>query len=122
MARHSEFTKDVDLKTGLLIKNYRIERGWSRQQLAAKIGVTHQQLQKYEKGTNRVTLSRFLQLSEAFEVSPVALIGNIYKVKTKELGSARIGLENAREFLKINSSDVQSALTQLTRAIAAEGV
>ena len=68
MARKNEFTERVDTIIGMKIHELRISMGLSRQQLATKIGVTHQQLQKYEKGTNGVSSIRLLQLSNYLKV------------------------------------------------------
>lgn len=58
---------DFDKKIGSAIRHIRTYKGVTQQDLAKKIGVTFQQLQKYEKGTNRVSVSRLHLLSEALE-------------------------------------------------------
>lgn len=47
-----------DVKVGRIIKKKRQQLGISMHQLADAIGVTYQQVQKYENGTNRISLSR----------------------------------------------------------------
>ena len=65
MARKSKFTEQIDTAIGQKIHELRISLGLSRQQLAGKIGVTHQQLQKYEKGTNRISAGRLVAIAQA---------------------------------------------------------
>ena len=49
----------------------RREVGVTQQALAARLGVTFQQVQKYEKGTNRISAGRLLAIARALE-TPVA--------------------------------------------------
>jgi ribosome-binding protein aMBF1 (putative translation factor) len=46
-------TTDTDRKIGALIRKHRQDKGWALTNLAAEIGVTYQQLQKYERGVRR---------------------------------------------------------------------
>ncbi len=53
---------------GELIRQLRKSSGLSQMQLAERIGITYQQVQKYEKGVNQLTLSRIRQISGALGV------------------------------------------------------
>ena len=57
---------------GGLIRQMRRSSGMSQMQLAEKIGISYQQVQKYEKGTSRLSVSRMKQISGALGV-PVGL-------------------------------------------------
>ena len=57
---------------GGLIRHMRKSSGLSQMQLAEKIGISYQQVQKYEKGTNRLSVSRLKQVAGALGV-PVSL-------------------------------------------------
>lgn len=50
------------------IKIHRRLRGWSQHDLAEKLGTTFQQLQKYEKGVNKVELGRLFHIADIFDV------------------------------------------------------
>lgn len=52
-----------DLELGERIRLRRIELGWSQGDLGAKIGVSFQQIQKYEKGRNHVSIVRLEQIA-----------------------------------------------------------
>ena len=53
----------LDAMVGARIRMFRVNRGMSQTVLAEKIGVTFQQVQKYEKGANRVGASRLSQIA-----------------------------------------------------------
>lgn len=53
---------------GNLIREIRKAAGISQMQLAEKIGVSYQQVQKYEKGVSEISISRLYQIAEALEV------------------------------------------------------
>lgn len=67
-------TKEADTIIGAKIKEYRHMRGVTRQELAGVLGVTHQQLQKYERGTNRITASRLLEVAEHLNIHVMELL------------------------------------------------
>lgn len=59
----------VDAHVGVQIRFYRIKKSWSQEELAKKVGVTYQQIQKYERGSNRVSASMLYELAAALGVS-----------------------------------------------------
>ena len=54
----------IDSEIGALIRKRRVASGLTLQALAVAVGCTHQQLSKYEKGENRVSAARLLQIAE----------------------------------------------------------
>lgn len=56
------------------MREWRLCRGLTQEALADAIGVTFQQLQKYELGRNRVSAARLLQIARALGVSPETLL------------------------------------------------
>lgn len=59
MRRTCDYTKDFNKHLGLTIQKLRVLKGVTRQNLADKIGVTFQQLYKYENGINNITTAKF---------------------------------------------------------------
>jgi transcriptional regulator with XRE-family HTH domain len=59
----------LDAMVGANIRMFRINRGMSQTVLAERIGVTFQQVQKYEKGANRVGASRLSQIASVLGIS-----------------------------------------------------
>ena len=58
-----------DVQIGQKIRALRLDRGLSQKQVAAKLGVSFQQLQKYERGANRVSAGRLQRVADALGVS-----------------------------------------------------
>ncbi|UYV36944.1 helix-turn-helix domain-containing protein [Rhodobacteraceae bacterium D3-12] len=59
----------VDVHVGKRIRHRRWLVGMTQQQLAEKVGIKFQQIQKYETGANRVSASRLWDISEALDVA-----------------------------------------------------
>ena len=60
--------QQTDVVVGHNIRFWRLERKMSQTDLANLLGLTFQQIQKYENGANRVGASRLMQIAEALEV------------------------------------------------------
>ena len=58
----------IDLHVGKRVRERRVELGMSQKTLAQAVGISFQQLQKNERGTNRIGASRMFELSKIFEV------------------------------------------------------
>ncbi len=118
MARKSEFTEKVDKVIGIKIHEMRISMGLSRQQLAAKIGVTHQQLQKYERGTNRVSAGRLIAIAKGLGKTTSYFFDNIEEGR-EALPSQhqRMCIEVSRNFMKIKNPMHQNAINLLVRTL-----
>jgi transcriptional regulator with XRE-family HTH domain len=57
------------------LRHFRIARGMSQTALGDAVGVTFQQIQKYEKGTNAVAPGRLRQMCEVLGVTPAEMFG-----------------------------------------------
>lgn len=68
LPRGSGVTNPVDLHVGKRLRQRRTLLGLSQEKLAETMGVTFQQIQKYERGKNRISASRLFQLSRILEV------------------------------------------------------
>ena len=73
----------VDLHVGKRIRHRRWIVGITQQQLAEKVGIKFQQIQKYESGANRVSASRLWDISETLAVSIDFFFEGIEKSKEK---------------------------------------
>ncbi|MDA8325453.1 MAG: helix-turn-helix transcriptional regulator [Nitrospiraceae bacterium] len=78
---------------GELIRQMRKSWGKSQMQLADKIGVSYQQVQKYEKGINKLSLSRLKQISGALGV-PVSMFLDEEELRAGESKALHAGLLN----------------------------
>ena len=60
-------TNKIDLEVSKKLKARRLELGFTQEQLAQALGVTFQQIQKYERGTNRISSSSLFSLAEILQ-------------------------------------------------------
>jgi transcriptional regulator with XRE-family HTH domain len=89
---------------GLRLKACRTKAGLSQQSLGALVGVTFQQIQKYERGMNRISASKLMHLCHALDVTPSFLLDDLPaaaftqdKVKSMSMTAAvlqRLAIEN----------------------------
>jgi transcriptional regulator with XRE-family HTH domain len=63
------YSQEVDKHVGKQIRQLRWRFNMTQQQLAEKVGVKFQQIQKYETGVNRVAASRLFDMAQAFGIS-----------------------------------------------------
>lgn len=58
----------LDIQIGNCIRNLRLKRGLTQEKLAHALDISFQQVQKYERGTNRVTVGRLYQIARIFAI------------------------------------------------------
>ena len=64
----------IDLLVGLAVRRARKAQGISQETLGRGIGLTFQQVQKYERGTNRVSCSMLFRIAKVLGVPPASLL------------------------------------------------
>ncbi len=123
----------VDIHVGGRIRLRRMMNGLSQERLGEQLGLTFQQIQKYEKGANRVGASRLFQLSQVLEV-PVSYFfddldsgshgqhsAGFAESKSQdfvlEFLNSREGLELNRAFVKIQDPQVRRRVIDLIRSM-----
>jgi len=121
----------VDRHVGLRIRMRRKELGISQERLAESIGLTFQQVQKYERAANRVSASKLWEMSRALSTN----IGYFYEGlgDANEPPGANVpremmqdflltpeGIELAAVFPKIAKGRVRRKILDLVRAMAGE--
>ncbi len=121
MGRNNDYLAKVDKTIGDKIYSLRLAKGLSRLQLAEVIEVTHQQLQKYEKGVNRIPIGRLMLVSKALDKNIRYFLEQIDGDKDIEITVTqhqRMCIEVSRNFMKITNSKHQEALNALVRSLA----
>lgn len=109
--------------------------GMSQEKLGESLGITFQQIQKYEKGTNRVGASRLQNISSILNV-PVSFFfedapgehntstGGMAEASSSnyvvDFLSSSEGLQLNRAFVKISDGKVRRKVVELVKALAAE--
>ena len=58
----------IDAHVGKRLRLRRILKGWSQQQLGDAVGLTFQQIQKYENGASRISCGRLFDFARALDV------------------------------------------------------
>jgi transcriptional regulator with XRE-family HTH domain len=120
MARQNTDIDLIDARIGQKIYELRIARGLSRQELGDQIGVTHQQCQKYEKGTNRVSAGRLVLIAKVLDKSVDYFYRDIDDQNSgqEKIGNQRLCMEVSRNFMKIKNSTYQDAISGLIKTLA----
>lgn len=59
---------EIDRRVGERLRVYRLARGYTQKDIAERVGLSFQQVQKYEQGLNRITAGRLWQLAMILEV------------------------------------------------------
>jgi transcriptional regulator with XRE-family HTH domain len=120
----------IDIHVAARLRMRRMLQGVSQEALAARIGVTFQQIQKYEKGQNRIGASRLFQLAQAlsapvdyfFEGLPTEQ-GETPAVDPAVLESLTSpeGMQLHVAFQKIRGSQTRRRIVDLLSAMAEDG-
>jgi transcriptional regulator with XRE-family HTH domain len=123
-------TNPVDHHIGLRIRSRRLALGKSQEWLGEQLGLTFQQVQKYENGVNRVGGSRMVQIASALQTDPSFFfegapsneaVGASKSVNGKRTPddpldgflATRTGIELARAFVKIKKSSRRALLKRI---------
>lgn len=81
---------EVDKAIGTHLRLARMRKGMSQMQLAAEMDLSFQQIQKYEKGTNRIAGSTAVRLAQILGTSVSALLHGVEEEPTPQLGQAAL--------------------------------
>jgi transcriptional regulator with XRE-family HTH domain len=121
----SKRTQDTDIEIGRRIRVQRLAKGMSQTELGEACGITFQQIQKYEKGTNRVGGSRLQQIADALGVKPAFFFGasrgneDAMGVEIAELLIIPSAIRLLRHYAKLPPSQ-RNAIVRLTAEMAGE--
>jgi transcriptional regulator with XRE-family HTH domain len=114
-----------DIEIGQKIRALRLERGLSQSGLAEGIGLTFQQVQKYEKGTNRVSAGRLQKIADMLN-TPVMFFyagigGRSKKPDTRSSGLAFMQTKGAMRLMRAYS-EISSRTTKYAMVVLAESL
>jgi transcriptional regulator with XRE-family HTH domain len=133
------FPNPIDIHVGGRIRLRRTLLGMSQERLADAIGLTFQQVQKYERGANRVGSSRLFDLSRILDVSMSYFFdemapGVADKTPSKLMGRAQVRaeyeldpmakretLELVRAYYKVEDQAVRKRIFELAKSLAKAG-
>lgn len=123
----------IDVHVGSQVRRFRTLKGYSQERLGNELGLTFQQVQKYERGTNRIGASRLVRIALVLGVRPEQFFENMPEEITgfgrkgmadesvhfevKPGYSKRETLEFVRCFKAITKENVRQKLFELIKAI-----
>jgi transcriptional regulator with XRE-family HTH domain len=119
----------IDRHVGLRIRMRRKELGISQERLAESIGLTFQQVQKYERAANRVSASKLWEMSRALNTSisyfyeglsdtPEPAGSNLPRETVQDFLMTPEGLELASSFPKIRQGRLRRKILDLVRVMS----
>ena len=89
----------IDIHVGLRIRLRRKELGVSQERLAEAIGLTFQQVQKYERAANRVSASKLYEMARALDTSTAYFFEGLADTTTASVGDEPGGQAHLQAFL-----------------------
>lgn len=126
----------VDIHVGAKVKSRRLILGLSQEELAQAIGLTFQQVQKYERGTNRISVSRLVDICKTLKVpvdyffegsaaiarAKVPAMKGFSDTKQESLEedplTKRDVLELVRAYSKIKSPQLKKQILEMAKAMS----
>ena len=122
--RRELMKKDTfDQELGRRIRAHRLRLGYSQEKLGAMLGLTFQQVQKYEKGTNRVSSGRLIEIARLLDVHPMELLteerhaGNGASSSPFEFIQNSRALKLLKAFSQIKDRELQNTVVDLCEQI-----
>src|SRR5271167_3962450 len=103
----------IDRHVGSRVRMRRVILGMSQEKLGEALGLTFQQVQKYEKGTNRIGASRLQQISKTLQVPPAfffegspgaEVIGSLEAFSEEASSTSVVDFLSTAEGLQLNRS------------------
>jgi len=134
MAAPKKTPDPTDVHVGSRVKLRRTMEGMSQEKLGEALGVTFQQVQKYEKGTNRIGASRMQQIAEALKVEPSFFFEDLPSTASGATGlseanttsyvvdflSSNEGIQLNRAFVRITNPAIRRKVIDMVRTLADE--
>lgn len=133
----SDKPNPIDVHVGARVRLRRTLLGMSQEKLGEAIGLTFQQVQKYERGANRIGASRLFDLSRVLDVPVAYFFEDLQAEPAPSVAGRAVGLseepaeayqagplikretlELVRAYLRINDQQIRRRLFDLTKAIA----
>jgi transcriptional regulator with XRE-family HTH domain len=113
--------RTADEIVGAKIRERRRALKMTQKQLAEMVGVTFQQVQKYENGNNRISMSAFVKMCHGLRISPDRILGNF--TLREDTNSPETDLEEKllSIFRMIENTSVKMRILKLVEALVLDG-
>ena len=121
MAMTRQGPDPIDVAVGARIRIRRRWLGFSQTQLANALGITFQQVQKYERGANRVSASMLVKIASKLETTVAALVGEDGQAPVEAIIYAQLATPGATDLLaayaQISDGEARRALLTITEGL-----
>jgi len=121
MAMTRQGPDPIDVAVGARIRIRRRWLGFSQTQLANSLGITFQQVQKYERGANRVSASMLVKIAAKLETSVAALVGEDGQQPVEAIIYAQLATPGATDllaaFAQIQDGEARRALLTVAEGL-----
>jgi transcriptional regulator with XRE-family HTH domain len=113
----------VDIEVSRRVRTFRLQKGLSQEKLGDQLGLTFQQVQKYENGTNRISAGRLQRIADILEI-PVSDFfashqqGGVAPAELFKLLGTAVALRLVRAYSRIREPKLQQAIMRLVERIA----
>lgn len=107
---------DVNCAVGSNIRLTRLLKGWTQAQLGDHVGLSFQQVQKYELGASQISIQWLYKFAIALGVEPYDLLPESQQNVSRSFGRSNLGLMKA--FQRINSEEVRRKLVEVAKVLA----
>lgn len=111
----------IDKHVGSRVRTARLARGISQEKLGDGLNLTFQQVQKYEKGTNRIGSSRLVQIANVLRVHPTFFFADDgHSEIADDFLTTHDGVRLARAFHTIKSIELKRKIVALVEHLGGE--
>ncbi len=117
MTRANEAAETIDKIVGNKIERLRIEKGLSRAELALFLNITGQQLQKYERGTNRVSAGRLFAIAKTLDKTVGFFFGELDEYEEIPCKNKKLYVELKRDFNSLESSKDKEKVCRFAKSL-----
>lgn len=113
----------IDQDIGARLRKLRIERHKTLSDVSGHLGVSHQQLVKYETGTNRISASTLYRLSRILDVQPAYFFADSCEARATQFDVLGSSLDSAFEEVlgRISDEEVRHAMRGLLLSLGQRG-
>ena len=121
---------EIDIQVGARLRYRRLSLGMSQEALAEAVGLRFQQIQKYEKGQNKIGASRLFRLAQALKVPLEYFFEDAEQLDVGDLESMRRplqflgtqeGLDLTNAYLRISDPTKRRRVLDLVRSLGDQG-
>jgi transcriptional regulator with XRE-family HTH domain len=100
----------VDIHVGRKLKQIRTLRRFSQTDVATRLGLSFQQVQKYEIGSNRIAASRLFELAQIFEIEPSYFFEGLHEELKPKTKSCDVGMQIVSALAAIKDDKVKTRI------------